>query len=71
MLTGYQTAISTSDDDVSVIDAHFAWGNHIYLCGDDSMADPDVAFSGGPPRADPSWCEKYPDRSECQGGGKL
>ena len=30
----------------------------------------DVATSGGPPTADPSWCEKYPDGKECQGGGK-
>lgn len=31
----------------------------------------DVATSGGPPKADPSWCEKYPDGPECQGGGKF
>lgn len=31
----------------------------------------DVATSGGPPKADPSWCEKYPDGPECQGGGKC
>ncbi len=31
----------------------------------------DVATSGGPPQADPSWCEKYPDGPECQGGGKF
>lgn len=30
----------------------------------------DVATSGGPPTADPSWCEKYPDGAECKGGGK-
>jgi signal peptide peptidase-like protein 2B len=30
----------------------------------------DVATSGGPPTADPSWCEKYPDGQECKGGGK-
>jgi signal peptide peptidase-like protein 2B len=29
----------------------------------------DVATSGGPPTADPNWCEKYPDGKECQGGG--
>ena len=26
-----------------------------------------VATSGGPPKADPSWCEKYPDDVNCQG----
>jgi len=31
----------------------------------------DVATSGGPPKADPSWCEKYPDVTECQGGDPL
>jgi len=31
----------------------------------------DVATSGGPPTADPSWCEKYPDGPECQGGDPL
>mmetsp|Transcript_19545 Transcript_19545/g.32453 ORF Transcript_19545/g.32453 Transcript_19545/m.32453 type:complete len:725 (+) Transcript_19545:325-2499(+) len=30
-----------------------------------------VATSGGPPKADPMWCEKYPDASECQGGDPL
>ena len=30
-----------------------------------------VATSGGPPKADPSWCEKYPDDSNCQGGDPL
>ncbi|KAK1742912.1 signal peptide peptidase [Skeletonema marinoi] len=27
-----------------------------------------VATSGGPPKADPSWCEKYPSSTECKGG---
>jgi signal peptide peptidase-like protein 2B len=30
-----------------------------------------VATSGGPPKADPSWCEKYPDDVDCQGGDPL
>jgi len=30
-----------------------------------------VATSGGPPKADPSWCEKYPDDPDCQGGDPL
>lgn len=30
-----------------------------------------VATSGGPPTADPSWCEKYPDDPKCQGGDPL
>mmetsp|Transcript_33220 Transcript_33220/g.50103 ORF Transcript_33220/g.50103 Transcript_33220/m.50103 type:complete len:690 (+) Transcript_33220:312-2381(+) len=30
-----------------------------------------VATSGGPPKADPLWCEKYPDDSNCQGGDPL
>jgi len=31
----------------------------------------DVATSGGPPKADPSWCEKYPNDEDCQGGDLL
>uniref|UniRef100_A0A7S3KYI1 PA domain-containing protein n=1 Tax=Amphora coffeiformis TaxID=265554 RepID=A0A7S3KYI1_9STRA len=31
----------------------------------------DVATSGGPPTADPLWCEKYPNDSGCQGGDPL
>lgn len=30
-----------------------------------------VATSGGPPKADPSWCEKYPRDADCQGGDPL
>lgn len=30
-----------------------------------------VATSGGPPKADPAWCEKYPDDADCQGGNPL
>jgi len=30
-----------------------------------------VATSGGPPKADPSWCEKYPHAADCQGGDPL
>eukprot|EP00547_Thalassionema_nitzschioides_P005059 CAMPEP_0194208276 /NCGR_PEP_ID=MMETSP0156-20130528/6766_1 /TAXON_ID=33649 /ORGANISM="Thalassionema nitzschioides, Strain L26-B" /LENGTH=695 /DNA_ID=CAMNT_0038935207 /DNA_START=236 /DNA_END=2323 /DNA_ORIENTATION=+ len=30
-----------------------------------------VATSGGPPKADPLWCEKYPDDANCQGGDPL
>jgi len=30
-----------------------------------------VATSGGPPKADPSWCEKYPSDKDCQGGDPL
>uniref|UniRef100_A0A7S4MHZ3 PA domain-containing protein n=1 Tax=Odontella aurita TaxID=265563 RepID=A0A7S4MHZ3_9STRA len=30
-----------------------------------------VATSGGPPKADPSWCEKYPSDVDCQGGDPL
>lgn len=31
----------------------------------------DVATSGGPPKADPAWCEKYPNDKDCQGGDPL
>jgi len=30
-----------------------------------------VATSGGPPKADALWCEKYPDDPDCQGGDPL
>jgi len=30
-----------------------------------------VATSGGPPKADPSWCEKYPSDANCKGGDPL
>lgn len=30
-----------------------------------------VATSGGPPKADPSWCEKYPRDNDCRGGDPL
>jgi len=30
-----------------------------------------VATSGGPPKADPSWCEKYPSSADCKGGDPL
>jgi len=30
-----------------------------------------VATSGGPPKADALWCEKYPDDRDCQGGNPL
>lgn len=30
-----------------------------------------VATSGGPPKADPLWCEKYPSDADCQGGDPL
>mmetsp|Transcript_9476 Transcript_9476/g.17182 ORF Transcript_9476/g.17182 Transcript_9476/m.17182 type:complete len:753 (-) Transcript_9476:120-2378(-) len=30
-----------------------------------------VATSGGPPKADPSWCEKYPHDTDCLGGDPL
>jgi signal peptide peptidase-like 2B len=30
-----------------------------------------VATSGGPPKADPSWCEKYPGDRDCLGGNPL
>jgi len=30
-----------------------------------------VATSGGPPKADPSWCEKYPFDANCKGGDPL
>jgi hypothetical protein len=30
-----------------------------------------VATSGGPPKADPLWCEKYPNDVDCQGGDPL
>lgn len=30
-----------------------------------------VATSGGPPKADALWCEKYPDDADCQGGNPL
>ncbi len=30
-----------------------------------------VATSGGPPKASPEWCEKYPDDKNCQGGDPL
>lgn len=31
----------------------------------------EVATSGGPPTADPLWCEKYPADKNCQGGDPL
>jgi signal peptide peptidase-like protein 2B len=40
-----------------------------YLFGKSIMIA--VATSGGPPSADPSWCEKYPDDADCQGGDPL
>lgn len=40
-----------------------------YLVGKSVMIT--VATSGGPPTADPSWCEKYPSTPECQGGEPL
>lgn len=30
-----------------------------------------VATSGGPPKKDPLWCEKYPSDQDCQGGDPL
>lgn len=30
-----------------------------------------VATSGGPPKADALWCEKYPNDKDCQGGNPL
>eukprot|EP00956_Cyclotella_meneghiniana_P043468 scaffold271624_cov175-Cyclotella_meneghiniana.AAC.1 len=30
-----------------------------------------VATTGGPPKADPSWCEKYPNDADCKGGDPL
>jgi len=30
-----------------------------------------VATSGGPPKADPLWCEKYPWSTDCRGGDPL
>jgi signal peptide peptidase-like protein 2B len=30
-----------------------------------------VATTGGPPKADPSWCEKYPHDADCKGGDPL
>ncbi|GKY92755.1 hypothetical protein MPSEU_000245500 [Mayamaea pseudoterrestris] len=30
-----------------------------------------VATSGGPPTADPMWCERYPDDANCRGGDPL
>ena len=30
-----------------------------------------VATSGGPPKADALWCEKYPSDKDCQGGNPL
>ena len=30
-----------------------------------------VATSGGPPKADPAWCEKYPFDANCRGGDPL
>ncbi|KAL9189242.1 hypothetical protein ACHAXT_011732 [Thalassiosira profunda] len=30
-----------------------------------------VATSGGPPKADPQWCEKYPFSEDCKGGDPL
>eukprot|EP00978_Attheya_sp_CCMP212_P003029 scaffold6204_cov55-Attheya_sp.AAC.2 len=30
-----------------------------------------VATSGGPPKADPSWCKKYPHDMDCLGGDPL
>mmetsp|Transcript_16173 Transcript_16173/g.24240 ORF Transcript_16173/g.24240 Transcript_16173/m.24240 type:complete len:687 (-) Transcript_16173:71-2131(-) len=41
-----------------------------YLTGGKSIMV-DVATSGGPPKADPAWCEKYPDDPDCQGGDPL
>jgi signal peptide peptidase-like protein 2B len=37
--------------------------------GDSIMVN--VATSGGTPKADPLWCEKYPHTTECKGGDPL
>eukprot|EP00979_Chaetoceros_neogracilis_P013727 scaffold4037_cov265-Chaetoceros_neogracile.AAC.9 len=42
-----------------------------YLTKEGKSIMVDVATSGGPPTADPAWCEKYPDDVNCQGGDPL
>jgi len=50
-------------------DIFFVFVTPLIFNGDSVMIT--VATSGGPPKADPSWCEKYPDDEDCQGGNPL
>jgi Signal peptide peptidase len=50
-------------------DIFFVFVTPIIFKGESVMIT--VATSGGPPKADPSWCEKYPDDANCQGGDPL
>lgn len=52
-----------------VYDIFFVFVTPLIFNGDSVMIT--VATSGGPPKADPSWCEKYPDDENCQGGDPL
>ena len=52
-----------------VYDIFFVFVTPIIFKGESVMIT--VATSGGPPKADPSWCEKYPDDANCQGGDPL
>ena len=52
-----------------VYDIFFVFVTPLIFKGESVMIT--VATSGGPPKADPSWCEKYPDDANCQGGDPL
>jgi len=50
-------------------DIFFVFITPMIFNGDSVMIT--VATSGGAPKADPSWCEKYPDDKDCLGGDPL
>mmetsp|Transcript_39867 Transcript_39867/g.119980 ORF Transcript_39867/g.119980 Transcript_39867/m.119980 type:complete len:1066 (-) Transcript_39867:213-3410(-) len=52
-----------------VYDIFFVFITPYIFDGDSIMIT--VATSGGPPDADPDYCEKYPSETECQGGDPL
>lgn len=52
-----------------IYDIFFVFITPYIFNGDSVMIT--VATSGGPPDADPDYCEKYPGESQCQGGDPL